>query len=175
MVVVECWGGRWVMYRLWRVGLFDFGSGSGRVWPKSSGFGSGSGIGCTWLYWAVLVLDCTGRYWAVVGLVWWVQVFSTAARWAVLCGPIGVVEASRGPIPPSIQNCQGGLPNTSCLIQIWAGLLRGRQCGHPQEGQIEPGEGGGSRGCQVQPKVAEGHGLYEKVICLDCLIWLHRR
>ena len=104
-----------------------------------------------------------------------VQVFSTAARWAVLCGPIGVVEASRGPIPPSIQNCQGGLPNTSCLIQIWAGLLRGRQCGHPQEGQIEPGEGGGSRGCQVQPKVAEGHGLYEKVICLDCLIWLHRR
>ena len=38
------------------------------------------------------------------------------------------------------------------------------------EAQIEPGEGGGSRGCQVQPKVAEGHGLYEKVICLDCLI-----
>ena len=30
--------------RPWRVGLFDFGSGSGRVWPKSSGFGSGSGI-----------------------------------------------------------------------------------------------------------------------------------
>ena len=26
------------------MGLFDFGSGSGRVWPKSSGFGSGSGI-----------------------------------------------------------------------------------------------------------------------------------
>ena len=37
-------------------------------------------------------------------------------------------------------------------------------------GQVEPGEGGGSRGCQVQPKVAEGHGLYEKEICLDCLI-----
>ena len=32
------------MSRPWRVGLFDFGSGSGRVWPKSSGFGSGSGI-----------------------------------------------------------------------------------------------------------------------------------
>ena len=29
--------------RLWRVGLFDFGSGSGRVWPKSSGFGFGFG------------------------------------------------------------------------------------------------------------------------------------
>ena len=27
--------------RVWRVGLFDFGSGSGRVWPKSSGFGFG--------------------------------------------------------------------------------------------------------------------------------------
>ena len=27
--------------RLWQVGLFDFGSGSGRVWPKSSGFGFG--------------------------------------------------------------------------------------------------------------------------------------
>ena len=32
-----------VMIRLWRVGLFDFGSGSGRVWPKSSGFGFGFG------------------------------------------------------------------------------------------------------------------------------------
>ena len=29
----------WVVNRLWRVGLFDFGSGSGRVWPKSSGSG----------------------------------------------------------------------------------------------------------------------------------------
>ena len=36
-----------VRIRVWRVGLFDFGSGSGRVWPKSSG----SGIGCTGLYW----------------------------------------------------------------------------------------------------------------------------
>ena len=27
--------------RPWRVGLFDFGSGSGRIWPKSSGFGFG--------------------------------------------------------------------------------------------------------------------------------------
>ena len=61
-----------LMSRLWLVGLFDFGSGSGRVLPKSSGFGSGSGIGCTWLYWAVLVVDSTERYWAVVGLVWWV-------------------------------------------------------------------------------------------------------
>ena len=61
-----------ILIRVWRVGLFDFGASSGWVWPKSSGFGSGSGIGCTWLYWAVLVLDCTGQYWAVVGLVWWV-------------------------------------------------------------------------------------------------------
>ena len=30
-----------VPVRLWRVGLFDFGSGSGRVWPKSLGFGFG--------------------------------------------------------------------------------------------------------------------------------------
>ena len=30
-----------IVARLWRVGLFDFGSGSGRVWPKSSGFGFG--------------------------------------------------------------------------------------------------------------------------------------
>ena len=29
--------------RLWRVGLFDFGLGSGRVWLKSSGFGFGFG------------------------------------------------------------------------------------------------------------------------------------
>ena len=34
---------REVRIRLWRVGLFDFGSGSGRVWPKSSGFGFGFG------------------------------------------------------------------------------------------------------------------------------------
>ena len=32
-----------IISRLWRVGLFDFGSGSGRVWPKSSGFGFGFG------------------------------------------------------------------------------------------------------------------------------------
>ena len=33
----------WRPVRPWRVGLFDFGSGSGRVWPKSSGFGFGFG------------------------------------------------------------------------------------------------------------------------------------
>ena len=31
----------WPTFRLWRVGFFDFGSGSGRVWSKSSGFGFG--------------------------------------------------------------------------------------------------------------------------------------
>ena len=59
-----------IITRLWRVGLFDFGSGSGRVWPKSSGFGSGSGIGCTWLYWAVL--GGIRLHWAVLGSgLWW--------------------------------------------------------------------------------------------------------
>ena len=40
----EYWsGGLFVPFRLWRVGLFDFKSGSGRVWPKSSGFVFGFG------------------------------------------------------------------------------------------------------------------------------------
>ena len=43
-----------------------------------------------------------------------------------------------------------------------------------QEGQLKPWEGGGSRGGQVQLKVAKEHGLNQKVIChrLDWLIWL---
>ena len=43
MVHAKRWEKKQVVSRPWRVGLFDFGSGSGRVWPKSSGFGFGFG------------------------------------------------------------------------------------------------------------------------------------
>ena len=36
-------GSRALLARAWRIALFDFGSGSGRVMVKSPGFGSGSG------------------------------------------------------------------------------------------------------------------------------------